>query len=119
MDSFLLCSLYLIKLPLSLLSEKTLRDIFENVGLWHFLRSPTTTISQPPQRTSSPAARTCQAGASQSKRVRGHQLESHPQPREPVAQLATGSGMSDFLHGVTAVCGEVTATSQYAVQFSV
>lgn len=72
-----------------------------------------------PPRTSPPAAKTCQAGASQSKGVRGHQLESHPRPREPAAQLATGSGMSDFLHGVTAVCGEVSASSQYAVPFSV
>lgn len=107
-------SLYLFKLPLSFLSEKTLRDIFENVVLWHLLRSD---FFSP--RTSPPAAKTCQAGASQSKGVRGHQLESHPRPREPAAQLATGSGMSDFLHGVTAVCEEVTATSQYAAPFSV
>lgn len=87
----------------------------KNVVLWHFLRSDF--FFSP--RTSPPAAKTCQAGASQSKGVRGHQLESHPRPREPAAQLATGSGMSDFLHGVTAVCGEVTATSQYAAPFSV
>lgn len=96
------------------MSEKTLRDIFSNIVLWHFLRSDFF-----PPRTSSPAAKTCQAGASQSKGVRGHQLESHPWPREPAAQLATGSGMSDFLHGVTAVCGEVSASSQCEVPFSV
>lgn len=73
----------------------------------------------PPPRTPPPAAETCQAGASQSKGVRGHQLESHPRPEEPAAQLATGSGMSDFLHGVTAVCAEVSATSQYEQPFSV
>lgn len=72
-----------------------------------------------PPRMPPPAAETCQAGASQSRGVRGHQLESHPRPGEPAAQLATGSGMSDFLHGVTAVCVEVSATSQYAPPFSV
>lgn len=112
---FLCCSLYVIKLPLTLLSEKTLRDVFLKCCTLAF--SQISLFFSP--RTSPPAAKTCQAGASQSKGVRGHQLESHPRPREPAAQLATGSGMSDFLHGVTAVCGEVTATSQYAVPFSV
>lgn len=60
-----------------------------------------------------PAAKTCQTGASQSREVRGHQLESHPRPGEPAAQLATGSGMSDFLRGVTAVCWEAAAANEY------
>ncbi|CAG09726.1 unnamed protein product [Tetraodon nigroviridis] len=77
-------------------------------------RTGVTEIGTPP-----PAAKTCQAGASQSRGVRGHQLESHPRPGEPAAQLATGSGMSDFLHGVTAVCTEVSATSRYVQPFSV
>lgn len=87
----------------------------------HFLkcRAVFSDLTPPPRRTLPPAAETCQAGASQSKGVRGHQLESHPWPGEPAAQLATGSGMSDFLHGVTAVCVEVSATSQYAQPFSV
>lgn len=73
----------------------------------------------PPPKDILPAAKTCQTGASQSKEVRGHQLECHPWPREPTAQLATGSGMSDFLRGVTAVCREVNAASQCAGPFSV
>lgn len=113
-DHFLCFAVRLLKRLHSLVSEKTLRDIFSNVVLWHFLRSDFF-----PPRTSPPAAKTCQAGASQSKGVRGHQLESHPRPKEPAAQLATGSGMSDFLHGVTAVCVEVSASSQCAVTFSV
>ncbi|KAL6480389.1 hypothetical protein MHYP_G00114220 [Metynnis hypsauchen] len=50
-----------------------------------------------------PAAKNCQTEASQYKKVRGHQLESHLWPEKPAAQLATGSGMADFLRGVTAV----------------
>lgn len=88
----------------------------------HFLKCCTGTFSQiwlPPPRTLPPAAKTCQAGASRSRGVRGHQLDSYPQPGGPAAQLATGSRMSDFLHGVTAVCTEVSATNQYGQPFNV
>lgn len=113
-EIFFTCSLLLIK-------ATCITFWIDSEG--HFLKCYTPAFSQIffflSPRTSSPAVKTCQAGASLSKRVRGHQLESHPRPREPAAQLATGSGMSDFLHGVTAVCWEVTASSQYKPPFSV
>lgn len=109
---------------LRFMSDKTpLQFTFWKDFEGHFWKSCVLALSQIwlffSPRTYPPAGRTCQAGVSQSKEVRGHQLGSHPQLRKPVAQLATGSRMSDFLHGVTAVCGEVTATSQCEVLFSV
>lgn len=59
-----------------------------------------------------PAAKNCQTEASQYKEVRGHQLESNLWPEEPATQLATGSGMPDFLRGVTAVYRSTNITDK-------